>query len=123
VIDREKGSVRLPMWKYQAPLGETLPVRGNGMTLGITDGNKFGGFYESYDDSGSWAIHTRLALYSMPIGTKPSGDEINSYKSIGITADPDKSGIVAENNPPVDPFIWCIQVYNTATELSKLEST
>lgn len=40
----------------------------------------------------------------------------------GVTEDPDNSGIVADNNSPVDPFVWCIQVYHTATELSTLES-
>lgn len=121
VIDSATGNVRLPRWHYQSPLGETLPVRGNGrMTIGLTNGvDNFGmGHVTNVGLQGS------TNTYGIDIGDdrSVSGYTPTSNYTLGLTTDPDKSGIVAETNAPADQFYWCIQVYNAATALSEQES-
>lgn len=118
VIDSAQGNVRLPKWHYQSPLGETLPVRGNGVTLGLTDGSTNLGVFEKNNDG----VNGSEAIFGTSIGSSGDGSTVSSTKSLGITTDPDKSGIVAENNAPADHFVLCIQVYNAATDLSEQES-
>ena len=111
------GSVRLPKWHYQSPLGETLPVRGNGMTLGLTDGSVNLAIFEKSGDGVNGAEN----LFGSYIGTT-AGSNYGQSGGLGVTTNSDKSGIVAENNAPVDHFVWCIQVFNAATALSEQES-
>lgn len=121
VVDSAAGSVRLPTKKYQTPLGETLPVRGNG-ALGITNG--------VYDRAvGAATTGYSLVTWSANRGGDPlpslgveEGESWPSKSLLGISADPDISGIVAENNSQTDHFVWCIQVYNAATALSEQQS-
>jgi hypothetical protein len=117
VIDTMTGSVRLPKWSYQAPLGEMLPVRGNGTVLGLTDGSINLGIYEKSGDG----VNSSENLYGSSIGTT-GGTDVVITGGLGVTSDPDKSGIVAETNAPTDHFVLCIQVFNAATALSKQES-
>lgn len=119
-------SVRLPLWKgYQTPLGDSVPVRGNGMTLGLTEGVKFAGLEQSGSGSATY-LFGNTSHYGDPVGTVDPADAFGSLdwtKSVGITADPDKSGIIADTSGyPQDGFHWCIQVFNAATALSEQES-
>lgn len=68
------------------------PVKGTGMTLGLTEGVKLGGLIDS-----SSGILGRMAVYGDNIGTSPSGDTTNfdDNKSLGVTTDSTKSGITA----------------------------
>lgn len=121
VINSSAGSVRLPKWKYQAPLGDTLKVRGNGMSIGMTDGTALIGIHERSGNPS--VIDGAKELYGSAVGTSvSSGAGIDNNKSLGVTSDPDKSGIVAETKAPADHFVLCIQVYNAATALSEQES-
>ena len=74
--------------------GSSIQVKGNGMTLGMTDG------------SATFGLQTNLSGTSL-IGdagsygkTLPSGDgastDIAGAKCVGITTDPEKSGIIAD---------------------------
>jgi hypothetical protein len=123
VINSAMGSVRLPKWKYQAPLGDTLPVRGNGMVVGLTDGTSNRGLGTGVLNGNqvAWAV---TGQYGKPVGTvnNTNSPATSGLLGAGVTTDPDKSGIVAENNAPTDHFVWCIQVYNAATALSEQES-
>jgi hypothetical protein len=83
--------------------GTQAAVVGNGMTLGLTDGTNFGGL-----------IADNIALrsggpfyndvYGDNIGTSGSTSK-TSNKSIGVTTDPEKSGIVA-NLPTITVNIF-----------------
>lgn len=117
VLDSSTGNVRLPKWHWQSPLGETLPVRGNCMTLGLTDGTKNYGV-----NFATSTLTYRAADYGKPVG-QPFGAATVPAGSTGITTDPEKSGIVAETNAPIDHFVWCIRVFNAATDLSEQESS
>ena len=120
VLDSSTGNVRLPKWKYQAPLGDTLPVRGNGMAIGFTNGTDNVGLIQ-YFGSVANVLTGSTSAYGAGVSSSPSfGSYIDG--NIGLTTDPEKSGIVTENNAPSDHFVWCIQVFNAATALSEQES-
>lgn len=120
VIDSAAGSVRLPKWKYQTPIRETLPVRGNGLVLGLTNGTDNVGV-QRVSGNQTYFFGPSLGAYGQPVGSQTESLAILTG-SFGVTTDPDNSGIVAENNAPTDHFVWCIQVYNAATALSEQES-
>lgn len=93
--DAQKGpQVPIP-WQGDAP------VVGNGMTLGFTDlTNDFGLGYGSPGASGAYTIRAITSLSGSPAGTPtgnyPSiGTPTNTY-GLGITDDPDYSGLVAQ---------------------------
>lgn len=122
VINSAAGSVRLPKWHYQSPLGEILPVRGNGTALGLTDGKG-----SNFSLGVAYANFLAFAQdqYGQPVGsysTATANNMTSTHNAWGVTSDPKNSGIVAENNASDDNFYWCIQVYNAATELSEQES-
>ena len=120
VLDNSTGNVRLPKWHYQSPLGETLPVRGNGTVLGLTNGTETAGLTRK-GATGAYLLGDK-DTYGDSVEKLQVDAVVDFYGKIGVTTDPDKSGIVAENNAPVDPFVWCIQVYNATTALSEQES-
>ena len=68
-------------------------IKGNGMSLGITDGNTNGGFYFDGSNNGT----SRQNLYGTNVGSTGSGAAITGG-SIGVTTDPTKSGLVIDSN-------------------------
>lgn len=77
------------------PLGLTAPVMGNGMSLGVTDGTMFGGFYEATTTNAS-VVNVSEAMYGAAVGSSGTSPQFNSGKSIGVTSDPTKSGLIAD---------------------------
>lgn len=117
VVDGQ--SVRLPTWKgYQTPLGDSVPVKGTGMALGLTDGENNDGMCCAAGLGLSFNLDSYGADSGKPIA---SGATMAANVSIGVTEDPEKSGIIADTSAyPQEGFHWYIQVYNAATELSEL---
>lgn len=76
------------------PISGILPVKGNGMTLGLTNGTTEYGLGNDVV-SGVNRLTTNTGVYGEDVGTALTGlaGNITSY---GITTDPDKSGIVAD---------------------------
>lgn len=72
------------------PIGTEAPVIGNGKSLGWTDGTNFAGTNES-----SGGVETNIGAYGQNVGGTPSGGGLSS-KYIGITKDPEKSGLIAK---------------------------
>ena len=72
-------------------------VKGNGLTLGVTNGTGVGALNTSVNAA---AIFT--GNYNKPVGTISSGDIVNSinYVGVGLTTDPTKSGIVIDTTVP-----------------------
>lgn len=114
--------VRLPLWKgYQTPLGNSVPVKGNGTTLGMSDGTVNAGFVVVNSDE----VRLATTAYGTNIGTvaTQSYPARPVFTGFGITTDPTKSGIIADTSGYAkDGFYWCIQIFNAATELSTQES-
>ena len=94
VYDSVNNTVRLP--KYNSKIytgGGTTQVKGNGMTLGLTDGTNNYGF-QIGSDTYNYAI-VAAGNYGQSAGTaKTTAPTINL--SLGITADGSKSGIIAD---------------------------
>lgn len=67
-------------------------IKGNGMTLGLTDSINNGGLTHWHDANGH-ALGAMPNTYGKLIGTAASGTELVPYVSYGITTDPTKSGI------------------------------
>lgn len=67
-----------------------IPVVGNGMTLGLTNGTQNGGF-SSYFNGNIAQAGTWTGAYGTSVGTTQAGDLIGGTK--GVTTDPTKSGI------------------------------
>lgn len=73
------------------PLGTTAPVKGTGMSLGLTNGTQLSAL--AYQAS---SVNTYTGQYGANIGTANSGSTGTANVSLGVTTDPTKSGIVAD---------------------------
>lgn len=73
------------------PLGATAPVIGNGTTLGLTSGI---GWYGLVGNTGSY-FGGNTSSYGVPVGTK-GGNNSTGELTLGVTTDPEKSGLVAD---------------------------
>lgn len=81
--------------KIITDIPDTLEAKGNGMALGLTDGAVNAGLYHA--DSAS--ILARQSVYGSDVGTaSTSGTTFRVAKSIGVTTDTTKSGIIADTN-------------------------
>lgn len=76
-----------------------IPCKGNGMTLGLTDGTNNAGLAD-VDISESSDTLTSRNGYGQAVGTSYSGSSssLTQSKMIGITTDETKSGIVADTS-------------------------
>ena len=73
-------------------LSDTVPVAGNGHSLGLTDGKNLAGIYQNSNNIG-----TNVKLYFDPIGWGPeSGTALNNNIIIGVTLDGSRSGVIAD---------------------------
>lgn len=74
------------------PLGTTAPVKvyGNGKTLGMTNGSQNAGV----NIGGDSVWYNQTGTYGQPAGTAVSGSRLSSGVSLGITTDPDNSGLI-----------------------------
>lgn len=69
-------------------------AKGNGMTLGLTDGTQTGSPTQTLTN-GVNAVTIKTNLYGQNIGVaQSSGNNMSNGLSIGITTDPTKSGII-----------------------------
>ena len=92
-IDEENQRILLPrISNIILTTKEKIPDIGNGMTFGVTDGQKYfgllpsGNHYEDYIDK----------AYGAPVGSTQQDAVFSSGKSLGVTSDPEKSGIIAD---------------------------
>jgi hypothetical protein len=125
-VKYENGDLRLPTWHPGVPFNAITSVRGTGMALGFTDGTKNYGMYEDTSGGGtrSAVVNLNTSLYGVAAGTPFSDKEAaNNRLAQGITLDPAKSGLVAQE--PYDPElhgVYCIHVYDEVTPSSKLDA-
>lgn len=112
VTDTEKGGALLPVCRFHdyfssclpdlqcgpsvsIPLGDSAPVIGNGLGLGLTSDNQtIGALY---------GRNANLDVYKLPAGgeeigayANPSGRLSPDYAVVGVTSDPEKSGLLAD---------------------------
>ena len=78
-------------------LSETCPVYGNGMALGLTNGtNNYGLIPLGVGQDQASRLAAQTGTYGKNIGTGTSGSNTSNAKTLGVTTDPTKSGIVAD---------------------------
>lgn len=91
-------SVRLPKYPdyVEVNAGGTLPVVGNGMALGMTDGTSTKYTYQAVSSNNLWSRQPGyLTSKQGKVGdtTENNTEYLTDYKFIGIATDPTKSGI------------------------------
>ena len=86
-------SVRLPKYPNYVEInaGGTLPVVGNGMTLGLTQGDNIYSGATSVANGDNFGA--RNSAYGTSVGTVNTSGNFPKAATIGITKDPTKSGI------------------------------
>ena len=73
------------------PIGQSAPVIGTGMSMGLTNGTDLGALYK-----GSSYLDANITTYGSNVGTTNSGTNLTGNKTIGLTTDASKSGIIAD---------------------------
>lgn len=94
ILDQTNQRFKLPRINPdREELLQTIGVRGNGMTLGITDGTTNSGMQSG--SSNSIYLSCRTDSYGKAVGNT-YGSAYAYNKSVGITTDVDNSGIIAD---------------------------
>lgn len=105
VINTTDQTFRLPLKNGQEGVFAD-GVKGNGMTLGLTDGTKNLGLVSLGQQ---WSASYQNSTYGSSVGTSaPTGEAYISNKTIGITADSSKSGMVVDKTVPTG---WNLYYY------------
>ena len=74
------------------PLGSTAPVMGSGKSLGLTDGTQTAGLFNQTNDA--WLAR---GAFDVAVGTASGSTTLSaSSKSLGVTTDSSKSGLVCD---------------------------
>lgn len=106
VINTTDQTFRLPLLNGQEGIFAD-GVKGNGLTLGLTDGTNNGGlqsmvYHSSVTDGGSLLVNE--ANYTKATGTEGynsgPGNLFDSFKTLGIATDSSKSGMVVDKTVP-----------------------
>ena len=95
VLNTAEETFRLPLDTIDHPINSTgtLPVVGNGMTLGLTNGSDYVGLAQSGGSTNRADMY--LGAYGKDVGSSNLGTS-GPAGSYGITTNPTKSGIVAD---------------------------
>ena len=103
-------SVRLPKYPDYVEInaGGTLPVVGNGMTLGITNGSDTAGFY--HYQANSAFVNVETSRYGTPVGGSVADHAGTLYGGLGVTTDPTKSGLETTLNQTKLKMRYFIQI-------------
>lgn len=106
-------SVRLPKYPDYVEInaGGTLPVVGNGISLGFTNGIQTG-VMSQYADGGakSYGAFLYTGGSGSNVGTAPSGGSFDVNRAVDLTTDPTKSGIEATLNQTKLKLRYYIQI-------------
>lgn len=71
--------------------------KGNGITLGLTNGDSYNGGLWSYYNGNAYSLSIQSNSYGVPIGTTTTNTHLPLGQStFGITRDASKSGIICE---------------------------
>lgn len=126
VYDSVNNTVRLPKYGSQMftvnniSTATTLPVKGDGKSLGLTDASNNLGIYASSGTSGLRAV---TGAYNKNAGASISSEGTQSTgKALGVTTDGTKSGIIADlpaltNTYGVNCYYYIVIATTTKTSI------
>ena len=105
--------------------GESLGVKGNGMTLGLTDGTtNYGVQRRTYtpDDYFVNPLQGQITKYGSQIGEAADLNTPVSSKNltVGLAADTQKTGIITDLGNQVNG-LWCVKAYGTVTNVGSTD--
>ena len=75
-------------------VNSNVPVKGNGITLGLTNGTENAGLNAQNSSSYGKMLISGTGNYGEAVGSTHSGNQLANSKSVGLTTDDTKSGIV-----------------------------
>lgn len=84
-----------PTGAIAIPLGTTAPVKGTGITLGLTNGTDLLGPTTLTGQAQTYGFGVTTTLYDTNVGTPGIGN-YTVAGSVGVTTDPEKSGLIAD---------------------------
>ena len=123
VFDSVNNTVRLPKWGnqiYTKDIASTVPVKGNGMQVGWTNGNiNTGSTY--YSSNVAWMAYP-TSEYGNSVGAS-GGNTTSSMPNgskMGITTDGTKSGMVtdlANITAPLDSYYYVVIATTAKTDI------
>lgn len=81
----------------ELPLGQTAAVIGNGMTLGLATGSSISGWQNlGLFQGADAALGGVPQLYGADVGDAVSAVDAGTSTGVGVTTDPEKSGLIAD---------------------------
>lgn len=127
VYDSVNNTVRLPKWgniaytkQYTLTLASTVPVVGNGKTLGFTNGTDLLGLVTATPNT----LQAYTGNYNSNVGTSWSGSNPSVVASTGVTTDGTKSGLIAKTsgvagltNDPLSCYYYIVVATSTKTDI------
>lgn len=127
VYDSVNNTVRLPKWGSQIitktgaiSTASTVPVLGNGKTLGLTNGTEDAGFARGGSTQYGY-LNASTNSIGTNVGSTPAGSYLTNSKTVGVIADGTKSGIVADissiKNYPLDCYYYIVIATTTKTSI------
>lgn len=88
----------------------TVPVIGNGMATGWTNGTNTGAFWPATSNvNGDTRLYS--GYYGRSVGESTNGGTAVSGKSIGITTDADNSGIIADTSNVLNSSSYTVNIF------------
>lgn len=103
---------RVPTLNAHIVQTNNIPVVGNGMSIGLTNGTVNGGLDQQ--TAGNWGLYTATGAYGKNVNTVHAGGT-NLTGIIGVTTDGTKSGIIADTTNTSQPRVM-IQLAVSATD-------
>jgi len=120
VYDSVNNTVRLPKYSnkiYTSNISSTAPVKGNGMTMGLTNGQLNAGLL--FNNTGVGMANS--GTYGTDVYTAASsGTNLAGTRSAGLTTDGAKSGIIADLaniTSSVDCYYYIVVATSTKTDI------
>lgn len=96
--------------RYTIPISDDIPVVGNGMTVGLTNGTDLAGMNASVDAT----LYATKTAYGTDVGTVANTGLDGAIYSMGITEDPAMSGMIAKlseaTSVPIDSLHFVTQL-------------
>ena len=108
VINTAEETFRLPLRNGSEGMFGNVPVVGNGMTLGLTDGTNNAGLHAWGDNH---VLLPSKAAYGTAVGTASTSSTPGTQLDYGVTTDPTKSGLVTDISRAIVPDGWKLYYY------------